>query len=704
MSLYRDYLSGVTPEGNRNNGLHGAAVSGIRQGLPLFPLIEQAERNGLPAREIQSCISSAERYCHSEGVEPKDGKATRESNYVPQKKERVISFTGRITAPPRPNTVPMPDADWEAGRAVFINTLFADGDQISICTKGADDENKRPVTAGSTWTVDELFQPNLEIAYEPSNGCGTWVRVNAMMPGGKTDLDVAHFVHCLIESDCMTIEEQYTMLLASRLPIATIVHSGGKSLHALVRVDAADREQYVQRVNVVYAFMRQNGFDIDEQNKNPSRYSRLPGVLRGDMPQYLVAVNPAGCFGTYDEWVEWAQMEDTEIDVTAFRGEHLPDDWLTQFVPPIEFVFHNMIPLDYVTLLVATGGTGKSMLSLELAMSVTLGRILLEGINPCTTEPSRVAMLALEDDKAEIWRRLQRIGRTFGLDDKDAATLAQNLRLFCMPTFAAVTAEKRGAPLAVSDDLQRLSDELKDFEPRLVIFDPLAALLGGVVEENSNEAAYAVVGLLRSSLPPGTGLLVLCHTSKAERSTSETPRGAAGWLDAVRQKLALRPPDDIESPILGHDAAQTVVFDPGKSNYCASPPLTYLRRVIHPELGGVLVNLDYAAYKKQAAEAKVAGVSDAVLKLLPNHDVTLQEVKGDYRRDDPEAKRRGLDFWDAVNDALDRKVARKAITDCVKSLVVQKIITQRLDGKRKVLVLPSAVNENADFETGELPL
>ena len=72
------------------------------------------------------------------------------------------------------------------------------------------------------------------------------------------------------------------------LPIAALVHSGGKSLHAIVRVDAKDAGQYRKRVEYLYEKLAEEGLEADRQNKNPSRLSRMPGPGRGGKRQRLL--------------------------------------------------------------------------------------------------------------------------------------------------------------------------------------------------------------------------------------------------------------------------------------------------------------------------------------------------------------------------------------------------------------------------------
>lgn len=50
----------------------------------------------------------------------------------------------------------------------------------------------------------------------------------------------------------MELEQQNAILRELELPIACLVYSGKKSLHAIVRVDAADYNEYRKRVDYLY--------------------------------------------------------------------------------------------------------------------------------------------------------------------------------------------------------------------------------------------------------------------------------------------------------------------------------------------------------------------------------------------------------------------------------------------------------------------
>ena len=101
----------------------------------------------------------------------------------------------------------------------------------------------------------------------------------------------------------MNLEEQHAMIRELELPVAALVSSGGKSLHAIVRIEAGSFEEYRSRVDYLYAVCEKNGLKVDRQNRNPSRLSRLPGVMRRGKKQFLLASNIGKA--SWSEWRDW---------------------------------------------------------------------------------------------------------------------------------------------------------------------------------------------------------------------------------------------------------------------------------------------------------------------------------------------------------------------------------------------------------------
>lgn len=114
---------------------------------------------------------------------------------------------------------------------------------------------------------------------------GLFIRINPMSGKGTTDEDVDDFMHVLIDIDLdefrnpISRSVQYGALIASGLPIATVVDTGNKGLHAIAKVYASDREEYNLRRDIVFRRMEQF-VNVDRSAGNPSRFCRFPDAIR----------------------------------------------------------------------------------------------------------------------------------------------------------------------------------------------------------------------------------------------------------------------------------------------------------------------------------------------------------------------------------------------------------------------------------------
>jgi hypothetical protein len=112
---------------------------------------------------------------------------------------------------------------------------------------------------------------------------------------GVADVNVTAFRFALVESDTLPLELQLPLFARLPLPVAAVIGSGGRSVHAWVKVDARDADEYRATVAQMLALLAR--FGVDGKNKNPSRLSRLPGARReigaaGDGVQRLLYLNP----------------------------------------------------------------------------------------------------------------------------------------------------------------------------------------------------------------------------------------------------------------------------------------------------------------------------------------------------------------------------------------------------------------------------
>lgn len=196
---------------------------------------------------------------------------------------------------------------------------------------------------------------------------GAWIRFNPLDGKGVKNENVTDFKYALVESDVMEIDKQYALIHELELPVAVLVHSGDKSLHAIVKIEAATYEEYRKRVDYLYAVCRKNGLEIDSQNRNPSRLSRMPGVVRKDKKQYIVDTNIGKA--NFTEWKEWIESINDDLP----DPESLESQWdnLPDLAPPL---IDGVLRQGHKMLIAGPSKAGKSYALIEMCVSIAEGR------------------------------------------------------------------------------------------------------------------------------------------------------------------------------------------------------------------------------------------------------------------------------------------------------------------------------------------
>ena len=157
-------------------------------------------------------------------------------------------------------------------------------------------------------------------------------------------------------------------------------------------------------------------------------------------------------------------------------------------IPPRLWHVAGLIPAGTVTTLNGDGGTGKSLLALQLTVATALGRPWLgQGV-----ATGGALFICAEDDRDELHRRLADIVQAEGvsLGDLDKLTLrslAGKDALLAVPDPGDLMAE---TPLFVA-----LDKWLSEHRPTLVVLDTLADLFGG--NEVNRSQARQFIGMLR---------------------------------------------------------------------------------------------------------------------------------------------------------------------------------------------------------------
>ena len=187
-----------------------------------------------------------------------------------------------------------PPDDWTWDATALLETLYQSGEQINFVTAyRLDGDKARPNGIGQTVERDALIARWRK--QMPCSEAGGWLRMNPMDGRGAADVNVTAFRFALVECDVIPFELQMPLLAKLPLPVAAILGSGGRSLHAWVKIDAANADEFRRDVSRMLDLLAKFGVDI--KNKNPARMSRLPGVVRqigahGEGRQRLYYLNP----------------------------------------------------------------------------------------------------------------------------------------------------------------------------------------------------------------------------------------------------------------------------------------------------------------------------------------------------------------------------------------------------------------------------
>jgi hypothetical protein len=201
----------------------------------------------------------------------------------------IVAKPSVIKKPLTPRDVPPP---MSGGVQRHLEACFDAHECVSLV---AADASGGITSAGVTMAPVEILQS------QSLRKHGTFIRVNPMVEGGSKNSDVESFRHVLLESDKTPKPLQWAAIIASRLPVTAVVDSGGKSLHAWVRVYAANAEQYRERAKrAADAMDAFEGVEVDRACLNPARLARLAGCARGDSRQELIALGIGA-----ENWEAW---------------------------------------------------------------------------------------------------------------------------------------------------------------------------------------------------------------------------------------------------------------------------------------------------------------------------------------------------------------------------------------------------------------
>ena len=331
---------------------------------------------------------------------------------------------------------------------------------------------------------------------------GAWIRFNPMDGKGCKNENVAEFRYALVESDVAEIDKQNAIIRELELPVACLVHSGKKSLHAIVRVDAANYEKYRKRVDYLYNVCQKNGLKVDSQNRNPSRLSRMPGIMRNGHKQFLVDTNIGKA--TWDEWHEWIEGINDDLP----EPENLTSVWdnLPALAPSL---IDNVLRQGHKMLLAGPSKAGKSFALIELCCAIAEGREWLQW--HCAR--GKIMYVNLELDRASCLHRFKDVYQALGW----APDHLENIDIWNL----------RGKSVPMDKLAPKLIRRAAKKNYIAIIIDPIYKVITG--DENSaDQMAHFCNQFDRVCTDLGAAVIYCHHHSKGSQGSKRSMDRASG--------------------------------------------------------------------------------------------------------------------------------------------------------------------------------
>ena len=331
---------------------------------------------------------------------------------------------------------------------------------------------------------------------------GGWIRFNPLDGNGVKNDNVTKYRHALVESDELPVQEQDALFRKLELPITAMVYSGGKSVHAIVKIDAADYDEYRKRVEFLYDFLEKQGVKVDKQNRTPSRLSRLPGVMRGNKRQYLIDTNIGR--KSWADWMDYAEGVNDEmpdiVDISEYRYKDpvVPDELIS-----------GILRRGHKMLISGSSKAGKSFLLIELAIAIAEGSKWL-GFQ---CKKGRVLYVNLEIDPDSCIERFIKIYKALGLPrEKMKDIMIWNLR---------------GHAIPMNGLTPKIVRKVKNLNLDAIIIDPIYKVITGDENNASDMGAFCNEF---DKVATGTGCSVIyCHHhSKGSQGMKKAMDRASG--------------------------------------------------------------------------------------------------------------------------------------------------------------------------------
>jgi hypothetical protein len=245
-----------------------------------------------------------------------------------------------------------------------------------------------------------------------------------------------------------------------------------------------------------------------------------------------------------------------------------------------------------VTIISATGGTGKTQFTLQAAIAFALGEVFA-GFYPMRKD-LKIAFVSGEEPLDEIWRRIAAIEvARVGYKAADIEKFKERLngRLFiCQGKNVALVTKGTARNDVAQRTLfhEELCENIIDLGVDLVILDPLIRLHAGL-DENSAEMQELHNAADDIATRANCGVVLVSHTNKMSKGTVDdqnAARGTSAMTDAARVVIIMANMTRAEAKDILPEAEQATYMrycrlgDPKQSYTVNSVPKWFFKKTI----------------------------------------------------------------------------------------------------------------------------
>lgn len=372
----------------------------------------------------------------------------------------------------------------------FLERLFRPEDPVVIAPGGHDQARRRSqpntrlaeVHTCREW-IERLERVGGATAYFPaSKQHGVYVLVNPAT-GGKI-ADVTRPSAFLFEMDKGDLDVQHGVIHSMSLPYATLVDSGGKSLHAIIETDATTPDELKEYAQQTYELASMyDGVEVDRGNCAANRYTRLPGAARGERLQSLLATAEEP--ESFEAWIDRAH---NRAVLAKFPRLETAGEW-AEIEPPLpDPVFKGLADRGDKMVLIGGSKTMKTFVALQAATLLSSGVEVGPFLNYERRRSLRVLYLNMEIKGMNMLRRFKRMCRALRIDPREIGDRLAfaNLRGYEMrPAHIMAMTRMHAADVVIADPFYKLHDgdenSAMDIKPILAAFDRITEATGALV-------------------------------------------------------------------------------------------------------------------------------------------------------------------------------------------------------------------------------